>query len=62
MAKTPGRETRVILVKSMRSTPLGVKFAPQPGDSGSVGAPITLPAASRGAWMLYCVPRRPFEV
>ena len=62
MANTPGLAIVVMRVKSIGSTPTGLKEPPQPGDSGSVGAPITLPAASRGAWMLYWVPRMPFEV
>src|SRR5918996_6559207 len=55
MAKTPGATIVVSRVKSMRSTPLGVKLAPQPGASGSVG-PLG-PAV-----MVVWVPRTPFEV
>src|SRR5262245_33222930 len=61
MAKTPGRVGAGTLVKSMRSTPWVVKLGPQPGDSGSVGG-STAPVGLRGAVMVYCVPRRPFEV
>src|SRR3954470_4110074 len=48
-------------LKSIGATPVGVKLAPQPGASGSVGGPVTTPPVW-GAWMLYCVPRMPFEV
>src|SRR4051812_19221260 len=61
MAKTPGLAMVVIRLKSIGATPTGLKALPQPGDSGSVGGPVTTPPDCCEL-MINWVARTPFAV